>query len=95
MDWSAGWEAGLATQAPAMSEVLSVFAAATQLRAPALAGSLIAACVAVGTVLVLGWLLQVGSDAVRGGDSARAPRVLLLVVAAFIVFVSVLGVFYQ
>ena len=95
MAWSAGWEAGLATQAPSMSEVLSVFAAATQLRAPALAGSLIAVCVAVGTVLVLGWLLQVGSDAVRGGDSARAPLVLLLVVAAFVALISVLGVFYQ
>ena len=95
MDVSAGWEAGLATQAPSMSEVLSVFAAATQLRAPTLAGSLIAVCVAVGTVLVLGWLLQVGSDAVRGGDAARAPHVLLLVVAAFVALVSVLGVFYQ
>ena len=52
-------------------------------------------CVAVGTVLVLGWLLHVGSDAVRGGDSARAPQVLLLVVAAFVVLVAVLGVFYQ
>ena len=95
MAWSAGWEAGLATQAPSMSEVLSVFAAATQLRAPTLAGSLIAVCVAVGTVLVLGWLLQVGSDAVRGGDAARAPLVLLLVVAAFVALISVLGVFYQ
>ena len=95
MAWSAGWEADLATQAPSMSEVLSVFAAATQLRAPALAGSLIAVCVAVGTVLVLGWLLQVGSDAVRGGDAARAPHVLLLVVAAFVVLVAVLGVFYR
>ena len=95
MDLSAGWEAGLATQAPAMNEVLSAFFAATQLRAPALAGSLIAACVAVGTVLFLGWLLQVGSEVVRGGDSARAPQVLLLVVAAFVALVSVLGVFYQ
>ena len=81
--------------AGSMNEVLSAFFAATQLRAPTLAGSLIAACVAVGTVLVLGWLLQVGSDAVRGGDSARAPQVLLLVVAAFVALVSVLGVFYQ
>ena len=95
MDFSAGWAAGLATQAPAMSEVLRVFAAATHLRAPTLAGSLIAVCVAVGTVLVLGWLLHVGSDAVRGGDFARAPHVLLLVVAAFLVLVSVLGVFYS
>jgi len=95
MAWSAEWAVGLATQAPAMSEVLSVFAAATHLRAPTLAGSLIAVCVAVGTVLVLGWLLQVGSDAVRGGDAARAPHVLLLVVAAFVALVSVLGVFYQ
>ena len=95
MDFSAGWAAGLAAQASTMSEVLRVFAAATHLRAPTLAGSLIAVCVAVGTVLVLGWLLQVGSDAVRGGDSARAPQVLLLVVAAFVVLVAVLGVFYQ
>ena len=95
MAWSAGWAADLATQAPALSEVLSVFAAATQLRAPTLAGSLIAVCVAVGTVLVLGWLLHVGSDVVRGGDAARAPRVLLLVVAAFVVLISVLGVFYR
>ena len=95
MAWSAGWVVDLGTQAPAMSEVLSVFTAATQLRAPTLAGSLIAVCVAVGTVLVLGWLLHVGSDAVRGGDPARAPHVLLLIVAAFVVLVSVLGVFYQ
>lgn len=95
MDFSAGWAAGLATQAPAMSEVLRVFAAATHLRAPTLAGSLIAVCVAVGTVLVLGWLLHVGSEAVRSGDFARAPHVLLLVVAAFLVLVSVLGVFYS
>jgi hypothetical protein len=78
-----------------MNEVLSAFFAATQLRAPAIAGSLIAVCVAVGTVLVLGWLLHVGSDVVRGGDFARAPHVLLLVVAAFLVLVSVLGVFYS
>ena len=95
MNLSAEWAAGLATQAPAMSEVLSVFAAATHLRAPTLAGSLIAVCVAVGTVLVLGWLLHVGSEVARGGDSARAPQVLLLVVAAFVALVAVLGVFYQ
>ena len=95
MAWSAWWEGVLATQAPSMSEVLSVFAAATQLRAPTLAGSLIAVCVAVGTVLVLGWLLHVGSEVARGGDSARAPQVLLLVVAAFVALVAVLGVFYQ
>ena len=95
MDFSAGWAAGLAAQASTMSEVLRVFAAATHLRAPTLAGSLIAVCVAVGTLLVLGWLLQVGSDAVRGGDAARAPQVLLLVVAAFVALVAVLGVFYQ
>ena len=95
MAWNAGWTVGLAAQAPAMSEGLSVFTAATQLRAPTLAGSLIAVCAAVGTVLVLGWLLHVGSDAVRGGDPARAPHVLLLVVAAFVVLLSVLGVFYQ
>lgn len=95
MAWNAGWAVGLAAQAPAMSDVLNVFTAATQLRAPTLAGSLIAVCAAVGTVLVLGWLLHVGSDAVRGGDPARAPQVLLLVVAAFVVLLSVLGVFYR
>ena len=95
MDFSAGWAAGLAAQASTMSEVLRVFAAATHLRAPTLAGSLIAVCVAVGTVLVLGWLLHVGSEVARGGDSARAPQVLLLVVAAFVALVAVLGVFYQ
>jgi hypothetical protein len=93
---SARWGEGLAVAASGtMNDVLSAFFAATQLRAPAIAGSLIAVCVAVGTVLVLGWLLHVGSDAVRGGDFARAPHVLLLVVAAFLVLVSVLGVFYS
>ena len=93
---SARWGEGLAVAASgAMNEVLSAFFAATHLRAPAIAGSLIAVCVAVGTVLVLGWLLHVGSDAVRGGDFARAPHVLLLVVAAFLVLIAVLGVFYS
>jgi len=93
---SARWGEGLAVAASgAMNEVLSAFFAATQLRAPAIAGSLIAVCVAVGTVLVLGWLLHVGLEAVRGGDFARVPHVLLLVVAAFLVLVSVLGVFYS
>lgn len=84
----------IAVAAPSLGEVLNVFNAATQIKATSIAGSLLAVCVAVGTVLILGWLLQVGSETVRGGWS-RAPQVLLLIVAAFIILLLTLGVFYQ
>ncbi|MFZ1827657.1 MAG: hypothetical protein WAW42_02570 [Candidatus Competibacteraceae bacterium] len=76
------------------ADVLSAFSDATHINAPNLAGGLLVVCVGVGGVLILAWVLQVGHDAARGA-LYRAPQTLLLVIAAFLVLLLVLGVFYD
>lgn len=75
-------------------DVLSAFRDATQIHAPNLAGGLLVVCAGVGGVLVLAWILRVGHDAARG-TLYHAPQTLLLVIAAFLILLLVLGVFYD
>ena len=74
--------------------VLSAFQSATHIHAPNVAGGLLVVCVGVGGVLVLAWMLQVGHEAARG-QWYHAPQTLLRVIAAFLVLLLVLGVFYD
>ena len=76
------------------ADVLSAFHSATQIHAPNLAGGLLVVCAGVGGVLVLAWILQVGHEAARG-TWYHAPPILLRVIAAFLVLLLVLGVFYD
>ncbi len=76
------------------ADVLSAFQSATQLNAPNVAGGLLVVCAGVGGVLILAWILQVGHEAARG-KLYHAPQALLLVIAAFLVLMLVLGVFYD
>lgn len=77
-----------------LHEVLGAFSAATSLNAPHVAGALLTVCAGVGGVLVLAWVFQAGTDALRGG-ALHAPRLVLLSVAAFLVLLITLGVFYR
>lgn len=77
-----------------LEAVLSAFHDATQVSAPTLAGSLLTICAGLGGALALAWLFQVGRDAMRG-PVYRAPLTLLLVVAAFFILITALGVFYE
>ncbi len=77
-----------------LADVLSAFHRATQIHAPNVAGGLLVVCAGVGGVLVLAWILQVGHEAARG-TWYHAPQTLLLVIAAFLVLILVLGVFYD
>lgn len=76
------------------ADVLSAFQSATQIHAPNVAGGLLVVCAGVGGVLVLAWMLRVGHEAARG-TLYHAPHALLLVIAAFLVLILVLGVFYD
>ena len=78
----------------ALAEVLSAFAGATGLHALNFAGGLLITCAVLGGVLLLAWVFQVGREAVRGAFY-HSPRVLMLVIAAFLVLIIVLGVFYS
>lgn len=80
--------------AASLSDVLMAFKAATSLEAPHFAGALFAACLALGGALALAWVFQVSANAAQGAF-LQAPRVLLLIGAAFVVLLLTLGVFYQ
>lgn len=84
----------LAVESASLSEVLTAFKAATPVEAPNFAGGLFAVSLAVGGVLVLAWLFQAGRNA-GPGAFLQAPRVLLLVAAAFMTLLFTLGVFYR
>lgn len=77
----------------ALAEVLSAFAGATGLHALNLAGGLLITCAVLGGLLALAWVFRVGHEAVRGAFY-HSPRVLMLVIAAFLVLIVTLGVFY-
>ena len=77
----------------ALAEVLSAFNGATGLSALNLAGGLLITCAGLGGLLLLAWVFRVGQEAMRG-TFYHAPRVLMLVIAAFLVLIVTLGVFY-
>ena len=89
-----GLEPMITLSSTSLNDVLSAFKEATPLEAPNVAGGLWVTSVALGGVLVLAWLFQAGRNAAPGGF-LQAPRVWLLVVAAFITLLLTLGVFYQ
>lgn len=84
----------LTVESASLSEVLTAFKAATPVEAPNFAGGLFAVSLAVGGVLFLAWLFKAGSGAVSG-SFLQVPRAVLLIVAAFVVLLLTLGVFYR
>jgi len=79
---------------PTAADILSAFQAGTKVQATGFAAVLLSVCAAMGVLLTLAWVFRTQAEALRGAV-LRATHVLLLVAAAFSVFVLSLGVFYK